>query len=82
MALNKKLNPQREALIRRAAADVRRLNPHIGAAQQPLSEAEYAEIERGRLELERIWDDMERQQDSKPLTDEPAASAVDEDRGE
>jgi hypothetical protein len=81
MALNKQREPHIEALILRAAADARRLNPHIGAAQQALSEAEYAEIERERLELERAWDDMERQRGGAP-TDEPAAQAVDEDRGD
>lgn len=81
MALNRKHDPRLEALILRAAEDVKRMNPHIGADQQPLSEAEYAEIESGQQELERVWDEMERQRGG-PLTDEPAARAVDEDRGE
>lgn len=48
MALNRKHDPRLEALILEAAVDVKRVNPHIGAEQPPLSEAEYAEIERGR----------------------------------
>lgn len=81
MALKKKHDPRLEALILRAAEDVKRANPHIGAHQQPLSEDEYAEIERGRQELERVWDEMERQRGGT-LTDEPGARAVDKDRGE
>jgi hypothetical protein len=80
MALNKH-DPRLQVLIRQAAEDVRRLNPHIGAAQQPETEAQYTEVKREREELERIWAEMERQRGG-PLTDEPAAHAVDEDRGE
>lgn len=80
MALNKR-DPRLHILIRQAAEDVRRLNPYIGAAQQLETEAQYAEVERGREELERIWNEMERQRGG-PFMGEPAAQAVDEDRGE
>lgn len=80
MALNKH-DPRLQALIRQAAEDVQRLNPRIGAAQQPEKESQHIEVEREREALERIWAEMERQRGS-PLTDEPAAQAVDEDRGE
>lgn len=85
MALNKQRAPQIEALILQAAAEVRRLNPHIGEAEQAATETDYAEVEREREERERLWDDIERQRgDTLPDEpgDEPAAHAVDEDRGE
>lgn len=81
MALNRRHDSRLDALIQQAAEDVKRVNPHIGADQQPLSEAEYAEIEHGRQELEHIWDEIERQRGG-PLTEELGAQAVDEDRGE
>lgn len=81
MALNKKRDPRLEALILQAAADVKRVNPHIGAAQQPLADAEYAEVVRGHEELERIWDEMERRR-AGPPAEELAAQSVDQDRGE
>lgn len=81
MALNKLRAPQMKALILRAAAEVRHLNPHIGAAQQVVIESEYAEVERERQQRERLWDEMERQR-SAPDANEPAAQAVDADRGE
>ncbi|HZC07900.1 MAG TPA: hypothetical protein VE338_19850 [Ktedonobacterales bacterium] len=81
MALNRKRDPLLEDLIRQAAADVRQVNPHIGAPQQPTPDAERAAIERERQEAERIWDELDRQRGG-PLLDEPAARAVDEARGE
>ena len=81
MALNKQRAPRVEALVLQAAADVRQLNPHIGAAQQAASESEYAEVERERQEREQLWDDLERRRGASDA-DEPAAQAVDADRGE
>lgn len=81
MALNKQRAPQMKALILRAAAEVKRLNPHIGAAQQVAIESEYAEVEHERIQRERLWDEMERQRRT-PDAIEPAAQAVDADRGE
>jgi hypothetical protein len=60
-ALNKRHDPDLEALILKAATDILQANPHIAGPQIPLSESEHAEIERGREELERGWDEIERQ---------------------
>lgn len=81
MALNKQHAPHMQALILRAATDVRQLNPHIGAVQRTATESEYAEVERERQERERLWDDMDRQRGASDA-DESAAQAVDADRGE
>lgn len=81
MALNKGHDPHLENLILQAAADVVRMNPHIGTAEQRLPAADYAEIERELEELTHLWDAMERERNG-PLEDEPAARAVNDDRGE
>ncbi|HKV84403.1 MAG TPA: hypothetical protein VJN88_07595 [Ktedonobacterales bacterium] len=81
MALNKKHDPRLEALILQAAEDVRRVNPHLDAPELPLSEAENAELEHGRQNIERVWDEMDRQRGGA-LIDELASRAVDDDRGE
>ena len=81
MALNKKHDPRLETLILQAAVDIKRINPHIGAPQQPVPDSDYLEVERDRQELERIWEELDRERGG-PASDEPAAKAVDEDRGE
>lgn len=81
MALNKKHSPRLEALILQAAADVKRITPHIGAPEQPAPESEYAEIERDRQELEQVWDEVDRKRGGA-AAGEPAAQAVNDDRGE
>lgn len=81
MALNRKHNPQLEALILQAAADIRRANPHIGDSEAPAPEADYAEVERDRDELEHLWDEIDRQRGG-PATDEAGAQAVNDGRGE
>src|SRR5690348_3638779 len=80
MAVEKRRDPGLEALILKAAADVRRHNPQIGEKLPPLSESDHAQIQRDAQELERVWDEMERQRGGPPIG-EPAAHAVDEDRG-
>jgi hypothetical protein len=81
MALNKKHDPRLEALILQAAADIKRVNPHIGALESPAPDSDYAEIERDREELERVWDEVDLQRGG-PVTSESAAQAVSDDRGE
>ncbi len=81
MALKRSFDPTLDALIRKAAAEVKRLNPHIGEAQSPVSEDEYAQLCEDAQELERIWDAMERQSGRVPAS-YSASDAVDEDRGE
>jgi hypothetical protein len=68
-------------LILQAAADVKRINPHIGEPERPAPESDYAEIERDRDELERVWDEVDRQRGG-PATGEPTSQAVSDDRGE
>lgn len=81
MAVNQHHDPDLEALIQRAASDVKRVNPQLGAPQLPVTDADFAELERDRRELEHMWDELE-SQFGGPMTSEPAAHAVDDDRGE
>lgn len=81
MALNRKRSPQLAELIQRAAEEVKRLNPHIGEPQRPMSDEEWAEEVRSQEELERIWDEIDRQRGG-PDTEETGAKIVIEDRGE
>ncbi|MGH2504547.1 MAG: hypothetical protein ACRDID_18725 [Ktedonobacterales bacterium] len=80
MALDRKRDPRVEELIAQAVADVERLNPHINASWQPMSDADSEEVAQNREQLERIWQDIE-QQHGGQCADEPAVQAVDEDRG-
>ncbi len=81
MALKRPFDQSLESLIRKAAAEVKQLNPHIGAPQPPLSESDYAQICTDVQELERIWDAIERQP-GRAETAYSASDAVDEDRGD
>jgi hypothetical protein len=81
MALNKKHDPTVEALILRAAAEIKRANPQFGAPQQPVAEPEFEELERDRTALERIWDAVESQLGG-PIQGEPASQALGEERSE
>jgi hypothetical protein len=80
MALNKKRDAEMEALIQRGAAEIKRLNPHIGEAPQPYTEEELQELEEMDAELERLWNSPEGQRAQQPGY--TAAQAVSEDRGE
>lgn len=80
MALNKKRDAVLEELILRGAAEIRRLNPHIGQPQGEMTDAEYAEIEEIEGELERLWNSPEGQQ--AQALGYSAADAIIEDRGE
>lgn len=84
MAANRKHDAAWDALVARAAAEVRRLNPHIGAPPaHPYTDEEYAELAEDARQLAQVWDEMDRQRQkagkTQPYT---AADAVDEDRGE
>lgn len=81
MALNKKRDAELEALILRAAAEIKRLNPHLGEPARPYTEEEYAEILRDAKELDRLWDSPEGRK-ARERGGTPAADAVNEDRGE
>lgn len=81
MALNKKRDAEMEELILRAAAEIKRLNPHIGEEPRPYTDEEYTEIMRDAEELDRLWNSPEGQRVFRE-DETPAADAVDEDRGE
>jgi hypothetical protein len=81
MAMQKRRDARLEALIAQAAEEIKRLNPHIGTPQEPYPEEMYADLARDGRELEQLWDEMDRQRGG-PLEGEPAAEAVDADRGE
>ncbi len=81
MALNKNRNLRLERLVIEAAADVKERDPRLGAQEQPLSDAEYQELEQARQALERVWDEIDHQAISSSA-DEAGARAVDDDRGE
>lgn len=81
MATKRRPDDVREALIRKAAADIKKLNPHIGEAQRPTSDDEYVRLCEDATELERVWDEMDRQTDGGAPR-YLASDAVDEDRGD
>lgn len=81
MAMQKRRDARLEALIARAAEEIKRLNPQIGMPQEPLPAELSAELERDGRELEHLWDELDRQRGG-PLNGEPATEAVDTDRGE
>ncbi len=81
MAMRKRRDARLEALIAQAAKEIKQFNPHIGTPQEAPSDAQYAELERDRHELEQVWDELDRQQSQQP-EGEPGAEAVDIDRGE
>ena len=80
MALQKRREPALDALIRKAAAEVVRRNPHIGAPAPSYAQEELAEIERLDAEMARLWDSPDGQRAVQ--LGYSASDAVDEDRGE
>lgn len=81
MALNKKRDAEMEELIQRGAAEIKRINPHIGEEPQPYTEEELRELEEMDAELERLWNSPEGRRVYRE-DESPAADAVDEGRGE
>lgn len=81
MALNQRREPGMEALILQAAAEIKQLNPRIGESLPPYPDEEYAQLLHDAEELERMWNEIDRQQEGPP-DGQPAADVVDEDRGE
>ena len=82
MAVNRKHDAAWDALVAQAAAEIRQLNPHIGAPRHPSTDEEYAKLVEDARQLTQVWDAIDRQQkvgETQPYT---AADAVDEDRGE
>ncbi len=80
MAVPRQQDPNLEALLRKGAEEITRLNPHIAAPPPAYTDEECAAILRDDEELERLWDSPEGQR--AQMLGYPAADAVDEDRGE
>ena len=80
MAAPKQHDPDLDALLRKGAAEITRLNPHIGAPTPAYSDEETAAILHDDDEIERLWDSPEGQHARQ--AGYSAADAVDEDRGE
>lgn len=81
MALNKKRNSRIDQLVAAATADIKERIPSLGAQEQPVSEAEYQELEQVRQVLECVWGEIDRQVSGSSAS-EAGARAVDDDRGE
>ena len=80
MAAPSRPDPEREALLREGAAEIVRLNPHIGATPPAYNDEECAAIQRDEEELEALWNSSEGQRAQS--LGYSASDAVDEDRGE
>lgn len=81
MAVNRKSDADWNELVKRAATEIKQMNPNIGMPASPLSDEEYAQILDDARELERIWDEIDRCRDIR-MPPYSAADAVDEDRGQ
>jgi predicted DNA-binding transcriptional regulator YafY len=80
MAVPRRRDPELEELIQQAAAEAKRLNPHLATPPQPFTEEEITEILRGDEELDALWNSPEGQQaQARGIS---AADIVSEDRGE
>jgi hypothetical protein len=80
MAVPWQRDPKREELLRKGAAELLQLNPHIGAPPPAFTDEECGEITRGDEELEALWNSPEGQR--AQASGYSASDAVDEDRGE
>jgi hypothetical protein len=81
MAVPTKRDESWDDLVARAAAEVRQANPHSGAKEGSYPEDEYTELIEDARQLERVWDEIDRQRGNRPQS-YTAADAVNEDRGE
>lgn len=83
MAVQPTRDAELEALIRRAAAEIQQLNPLIGKPLTSAGEEEDEDWRRDLREIEAIWAEIANQQgDAADAQAEPAADAVNLDRGE
>src|SRR5579872_3042772 len=80
MALPQRHDPDLEALLREGAAEITKLNPHIGAPPPVYSDEECAAILQDDEAIEALWSTPEGQRARQ--MGYSAADAVDEDRGE
>ncbi|HLJ79971.1 MAG TPA: hypothetical protein VKT52_00710 [Ktedonobacterales bacterium] len=81
MAVSRKSGADWDELVKRAAAEIKRINPHIGIPALPLSDEDYTQVLDDARELERIWNEIDRCRDER-MPPYSAADAVDEDRGQ
>ena len=80
MALPKRANADLEALIQRGIKEQRLANPAIFESLQPLTDEEYAQELADAKEIERVWDELDRDHPDRPKVS--AADIVIADRGE
>jgi hypothetical protein len=81
MAIEKKANTEFADLLRRAVEEQRAVNPALFAEPRPLAEDVIEQLLRDEAELERTWDEMDRQRGHKPRR-YTAEEVVSMDRGE
>ncbi len=82
MALNRKQQDDEiAALIEQGAAELRASNPELFAEPQLLSDEAIEELLRDDVDIQRIWDEMDKCRGDTPRR-YSAADAVNEDRGE
>lgn len=79
MALPQRRDPDLEALLQAGAAEITKLNPHIGAPSPEYSNEECAAILQDDEAIEALWNSPEGQRAQQ--LGYSAADAVDEDRG-
>jgi hypothetical protein len=80
MALNRKRDPEFEALMQQAVAEQKAIYPQLFEEPQPLSEELIEQLLRDEAELERIWDEFDREHPDHPRV--WAAKILIEDRGD
>ncbi|WIG60624.1 MAG: hypothetical protein OJF49_003372 [Ktedonobacterales bacterium] len=80
MAVPRQHDPELEELLRKGAAEITRLNPHIGAPPPAYTDEECAAILRDDEELDALWSTPEVQRAQQ--LGYSASDAVSEDRGE
>lgn len=78
MAVPRRHDPDLDLLLRKGAAEITSLNPHIGAPAPTYTDEECAAILRDEEELDSLWDSPEGQRAHQ--LGYAAADAVDEDR--
>jgi hypothetical protein len=67
MAIEKERDAALEELLRRGAAELLAANPHIADPPAPLPEHMIAQLEADEVELERIWEAIERERSGAPV---------------
>jgi hypothetical protein len=66
MALNRKRDPELEALTQQAAAELRAQSPELIERPRPYTNEEYAQFLADDAEIQRLWDEMDRHRGNAP----------------